>query len=216
MTTREERLERVLELAKQGKGAQRIAIALGIASATATRDLALLRSEGQLPARALGDNRTKVPPLQTDEAESLTDLLLRAIQKRKDGTHTIDELCDMLDVGPGRLRAALVDLETTGYNVYVDSGVVALTRNEAAAESNEPSVATGDLRFGIISDTHLACRAERLDVLDALYDWYATEGISTVYHAGNMIEGESRFNITTGSTPRWIILWNAIRPGRGL
>jgi len=31
--------------------------------------------------------------------------------------------------------------------------------------------------------------------LDAVYQWYADEGIDTVYHCGNWIEGESRVNV---------------------
>lgn len=42
---------------------------------------------------------------------------------------------------------------------------------------------------GIMGDTHLACKEERLDALHAIYDLYASEGITDVFHAGNMIDG---------------------------
>src|SRR5262249_21963107 len=35
---------------------------------------------------------------------------------------------------------------------------------------------------------------ERLDVLNDLYDLYESEGVTHVYHGGNWIEGEARFN----------------------
>lgn len=49
-------------------------------------------------------------------------------------------------------------------------------------------------RFGFVSDTHLGSKHYRPDVLKALYDWYAAEGVKHVFHGGNWIEGEARFN----------------------
>jgi len=48
--------------------------------------------------------------------------------------------------------------------------------------------------IGGISDTHLGSKHERLDVLNALYDLYEEAGVTQVFHGGNWIEGEARFN----------------------
>jgi len=48
--------------------------------------------------------------------------------------------------------------------------------------------------FGVVSDTHLGSKYERLDVLNDLYDKFAAAKVDRVYHAGNWIEGESSFN----------------------
>jgi len=56
------------------------------------------------------------------------------------------------------------------------------------------SDASGAYRFGVISDTHLGSKHERLDVCEALYDWFAAEGITHVLHGGNWIDGEKSFN----------------------
>lgn len=50
------------------------------------------------------------------------------------------------------------------------------------------------VRFGAIGDTHLGSRYERLDVLNALYDFFEQQGIEKVLHTGNWIEGEAPFN----------------------
>lgn len=47
---------------------------------------------------------------------------------------------------------------------------------------------------GLISDTHLGSKHERPDVVKELYNIYAGEGVTQVFHAGNWIEGECRFN----------------------
>ena len=44
-------------------------------------------------------------------------------------------------------------------------------------------------RFGLVSDTHLCCKEERLDALHAQYDLFVKEGITTVFHAGNIVDG---------------------------
>jgi hypothetical protein len=52
------------------------------------------------------------------------------------------------------------------------------------------------VRFGAIGDTHLCSKYERLDVLQAVYDTFASEGITDVYHTGNYVDGEARFNFS--------------------
>jgi predicted phosphodiesterase len=48
--------------------------------------------------------------------------------------------------------------------------------------------------MGFVADTHLGSKHERPDVLKALYDIFAAEGVTHVFHGGNWIEGESRVN----------------------
>jgi predicted phosphodiesterase len=45
------------------------------------------------------------------------------------------------------------------------------------------------IRFGLVSDTHLACKECRLDSLHAQYDLFKREGLTTVLHAGNIVDG---------------------------
>jgi len=53
-----------------------------------------------------------------------------------------------------------------------------------------PVINRGDwINLGIIGDTHLCCQEERLAELHLQYDLYASEGITTVLHAGNLVDG---------------------------
>jgi predicted phosphodiesterase len=45
------------------------------------------------------------------------------------------------------------------------------------------------LRYGLVADTHLCCKEERLAELHQQYDLFAAEGITTVFHAGNIVDG---------------------------
>lgn len=44
-------------------------------------------------------------------------------------------------------------------------------------------------KIGLVADTHLCCREERLAELNAFYDILADEGIAHVFHAGNAVDG---------------------------
>ena len=45
------------------------------------------------------------------------------------------------------------------------------------------------IHIGLVADTHLCCKEQRLDALHAQYDLFAAEGITTVLHAGNIVDG---------------------------
>jgi predicted phosphodiesterase/biotin operon repressor len=49
--------------------------------------------------------------------------------------------------------------------------------------------------FGFCGDSHLCSKYERLDLLNKLYDRFEEEGLEHVYHTGNWIDGEAKFNI---------------------
>lgn len=49
---------------------------------------------------------------------------------------------------------------------------------------------SGDwLRYGLVGDTHLCCKQERLAELHQFYDLLEKEGIKDVFHAGNIVDG---------------------------
>jgi hypothetical protein len=49
--------------------------------------------------------------------------------------------------------------------------------------------AGGWVRIGLVADTHLCCKEERLSELHNQYDLFVAEGITNVFHAGNPIDG---------------------------
>lgn len=66
------------------------------------------------------------------------------------------------------------------------------------------------VRFGLVSDTHMCCKEERLSELHTQYDLFKREGIDKVFHAGNPIDGyiqringESVFETTIDGQARY-------------
>lgn len=68
------------------------------------------------------------------------------------------------------------------------------------------------IRYGLVSDTHLCCKEQRLNELHAQYDIFEREGITTVLHAGNIIDGyihringESVFETTIDGQAQYVV-----------
>lgn len=112
---------------------------------------------------------------------------------------SISELANLIDASPKRVQHELKSLSKEGYNVEINPDSSAelskLMPRASRLKINTRQYYGNDwIRFGVISDTHLVSKYSRLDVINALYDIYEHEGIHTVYHAGNWIDGEARFN----------------------
>lgn len=117
----------------------------------------------------------------------------------KKGKFDLVTICNSLKVSPKEVQEAISALEADGFVTHIDvSG--SITFSNEIPKQKQIVLNTRDyfgddwIRFGAIGDTHLASKYSRLDVLNALYDIYEQEGITTVYHAGNWIDGEARFN----------------------
>ncbi len=45
------------------------------------------------------------------------------------------------------------------------------------------------VKIGLVADTHLGCKEERLAELHNIYDIFVQEGVTSVFHAGNLVDG---------------------------
>lgn len=99
----------------------------------------------------------------------------------------------------GRVREVLGAMEKAHVNLIHAAGGIGTT---ADIPPSDPTVIPlASLRgkpfvFGCTGDNHLGSKYARLDVLEALFDLWVDEGVTTVLQAGNMIDGEARFNRT--------------------
>lgn len=107
-------------------------------------------------------------------------------------------LAEKLGSSPEEAKYVVAKLMDSGHNVQITDNHIGI---ETAIEpGNRISVNSKDFfdgqwfKFGVLGDTHLYSRYARLDVLNCLYDLYEKEGINTVWHTGNIVDGECRFN----------------------
>ena len=122
---------------------------------------------------------------------------IRALLLKTSAPVTVEALSDKFDVGVKRVRLALSELSRAGLNVNVGDQVELARDLPAIRETTriDTSKFKGEiLKFGLTSDNHLCSKYARADVLNAMFDIWERHGITRVLQAGNMIDGEARFN----------------------
>jgi len=111
---------------------------------------------------------------------------------------TLDEISQKFKTTNGAAIDAIQALKDKQLNLHEMGGAWSIPRTQPPPGRGPShkfiSEKDGSYRFGLISDTHHGSVHCREDVVDELYDWFAAEGINRVYHCGNWIEGEHRFN----------------------
>lgn len=98
----------------------------------------------------------------------------------------------------GQVLDVLLGLQASGLNIHEFNGVWSLERQPdrgpATPQRAYRSRPNGTYRFGWLGDTHLCSKYERLDVLRDLYRRFEDADLDRIFHAGNWIDGEARFN----------------------
>jgi hypothetical protein len=121
---------------------------------------------------------------------------LREYLRRCGKQQTVEQLADQFGVPPKDVRGALTTLEQEAALVKVDGDVVAL--DDTVHPTYKPEridfrkYVETEMSFGVTGDNHIGSKYERLDVLETLFDRWESEGITTVYQCGNIIDGECK------------------------
>lgn len=171
------------------------AVEAGKSAASIRRDFAPDVSERRV--------REIVKEMKTNKEVSevpLSERLLAFIRNKKI-PRTIEQLCDLTDNSPCKVRAALQELRDQHYAVNINQGGLVFLGEEAKCDSGEVRQAFKApqnewVRFGFVTDMHMCNVNHREDLTRILYDRFESEGITTVYDAGNWIDGEAPFNRT--------------------
>jgi hypothetical protein len=118
----------------------------------------------------------------------------------KSGPKSAEEMADALDCSPKRVREHIATQKARGGLLleYADGrfdlgefAFIAPQTHEIASTARDDDWTHV---FGFVTDQHLCNKHARLDVLRASYEHFRAMGITTVYNAGNWIDGEARFN----------------------
>lgn len=116
------------------------------------------------------------------------EALISALTKGAD----IQTLAQQLHTSERVAEAMIQDIKDQGYNVQEDAGEYRLSKIAPPQENRVKETWAGEriIRFGLISDSHLNSKYTQITFLHELYDTFQAEGLSMVYHAGDMDEGE--------------------------
>lgn len=176
----------IQELAKHDGSQAACAVANGIAPNT----LSKWSARHGLPKQQPGP-RASVQPVERQVDDD--DWLLKALKKRGDNA-SVEDLADHADVAPRKVREALARLGRDGYRVAEEAERVVLHRVPPPSDNVHKALFKGDrIRFGVVSDTHLGSKHERLDELHHAYQVFRDEGVTTVYHPGDLVCGYGIF-----------------------
>lgn len=120
-----------------------------------------------------------------DGLQKLATIAIRLLQKSAISPKT---LAESIGVDLKDIELVLFEVAKT-HTVEVRGGLLTLTKPSFGYIPREVTDGKGWIRCGLVADTHLCCREERLDALHSIYDLFASEGIVDVWHAGNIVDG---------------------------
>ena len=159
------------------------AAALGLAKTTFKDRYARAKAQGIKPSKNL-DKKTGQPEV-------------RDFLKRK--ARSLEELAELTGFTKGECLDAIEHLRKEGANIHLFGHHYSLEKKPQPAfvdglSLEYKSEKNNTYTFGVVADTHLGSKYERLDCLEDLYEKFQANGITKVFHAGNYIEGEKPFN----------------------
>jgi predicted phosphodiesterase len=131
------------------------------------------------------------------EADGLPDRI-KVHLRRSQTRQTVEEIADQFGVCPRQVREAIASLE--GDCVLLDrSGDSVLLERDMSPHEIPLTIDFTKYRetevpIGVVADQHIGSKYERMDVLESIFDRFASYGVQTVYQCGNIIDGEARFN----------------------
>ena len=144
-----------------------------------------------------------------DALQSVYDRVRSYLRRVANGQTTIRQtkpLVEMLKCGASaediaksnhvtvRIAKAMIDdLVDQGYQIDCEDDTYQL-RHYALENENRSSLDwNGDkiIRFGVVSDTHFGSNYTQITHLHTAYDVFKAEGITDIYHAGDLTEGEN-------------------------
>lgn len=144
------------------------------------------------PAVGVTESKVLVP-----ETKLAPEAVLRVLRT---GDVSLKDLAARVGATKGQALDLVENLRESGYSIYQHGDVYHLDRlPQTSVAGGRPmleylSDEDGNYHFGACGDTHLGSKYARLDVLNDLYRRYAELGVDRVFHTGNWIDGERRFN----------------------
>lgn len=175
-----------IEMFGEVGGSCKLAEALGYTGKDAKSKARKFRKIIRTPDK---DNPLRFAEEVREDQCSVQNTIKHLLQKNREKPHSISELCELTDRGPSTVRAAIESLREQGIGVHLteeDCVTIPLVVKQPQIEIDFYG---DEMRFGVISDTHYGSKYSAYEMVEAAYDYYAEEGITTVLHCGDLTEG---------------------------
>ena len=138
-----------------------------------------------------GGNETDGPVSRRADDPLLRADLVRAMKTQT----TAEKLARKLKTSKPQVLDLIEELENRGYIIHrVGSSLQIGKQVERHGVLRSEHFSGPCVSFGVVADMHMCNKACRLDVLNAAYDEFEAQGITTVFCPGNYIDGEGHNN----------------------
>lgn len=118
--------------------------------------------------------------------EELKAKLKQLINKKK----SLQEICEMLELKDYEVIGLIQLLKDDGELVdYINGEIIRLKKPKQNDETYQVPIIKEHLKLLFISDSHLACKHDRLDILRYLYNKAEENEINAVLHCGDILDG---------------------------
>lgn len=137
-----------------------------------------------------------VSPLEIFSKKSKDKDKIVKLLKSSEG-YSVEDLSKKLNEKSDYIQYILDEIVNEGYDYIIDEDKYFINteaRQGGHKVINLEKFENKIYKFGVVADTHLNSKFERLDILNSLYDIFEKEKITTVLHGGNWIDGEAKFN----------------------
>lgn len=200
-----DRQKEILTILNQGEyNAQEIAERTNITASTVKDHISTLRQHGYQIHSSHNNQRGYV--LESDFGEDY-DAIVNDLQTGV----TYDDLNDKYDLTEQSARRVLDKLRERGHTIdhkEVDAdGTRLYYIPEETDKPHRIGQGDGRYRFALISDTHLGSTVEHLNDLHDFYDRLQAEGVTHVFHGGDIGEGweihPGHVNVIKGEASGW-------------
>lgn len=125
------------------------------------------------------------------ENETIKNDILKYLQREQ---LSIYELSKLIHISEEEVSNYLFTLINKGYNVIGDNGYYKLDKQFGISKNNILLDYYDDtFKFGFVTDTHGGSNNEQLSSLHDMYDIFVAQGITNVFHAGDVTAGINMF-----------------------
>lgn len=127
-------------------------------------------------------------PFATEEATTVEE---KELAQFINVPHTLEELAELTGKSLDALSEEIDEMRDHGMNIRIKNGVYQLRKDLPLKRNNHKQEWNGGtVRFGVVSDTHMGSIYEQSSFLHHAYNYLHQRGVTTVYHAGDVTEGQ--------------------------
>ena len=125
---------------------------------------------------------------QDEKIKQICDKIYYMAKKKK----SFVQICKDLELKDYEVAGLITMMHQQGYNIeYVNGEIIVMKTPPKHNDVYELPYNLKHLKLLLISDTHLASKYDRLDILKYLYDKAEKNGVKHILHSGDFTDGRS-------------------------